>query len=346
MKADMAKLAVFLCLWIGGLGLGCDGGKPAVEHPRGDEAWEMAHGVEVDETQIVARVGEQVITTADVEESWRHDPERSVQEIIDALVEREILALEAKARGYHERPEVSFARKQGMVSALLADEVEAKAEPDSDRREDMLERVMRIRRAPQGLRATHLVVLVPREVEDEEGQTKRLRGEERAAAFERGREIIEEIQHRLDGRVDDDALREVSAAINEEMDDDVGLEVIVEPHLLFPRAGEDYHADHLPRRWTQVASDFANGAETVADADRIGELSEPIETRIGWHLIRVVEVIEPREVDRDAAEAYVDSELEIRARQEKLRQKAEKWAEGLDASLYPDRLGSVFDDAI
>lgn len=342
MSCANATLSVVAMICLGGMVVGCDFGTAAVEHPEGDEAWEMAFAVDYDEQQVVARVNGQGITGDDLKEYWRLHPELSAPEVVDQLVEQQILALEARERGYHEYPEVSFARKQGMVSALLADEVEARAEPDLSRRDEMLEQVTQMRRVPEGLRVTHLVVLVPREMENDEGSTERLSGEQRDEVFDTARQIVGDVQQWLDGRVDDDALREAAAQFHDRAAEE-GLEIIVEPHMLFPRAGEDFHAEHLPGRWTRVVSDFAKGAETVAGEDQLGSLSEPVRTDFGWHLIRVIEVMEERPADRDAVEEYVDYELRVRAQREKFHERVEEWAKELEASVYPDRLGSVFD---
>ncbi len=323
--------------------VGCES-EVVVEHPQGDEAWEMAHRAEVDEEEVVARVDGQPITRGDVEEAWRHDPEKSTQEVLERLVEREILAQLAREEGYHERPEVAFSRKQGMVAALLADEVEAKAEPDWSRRDGFLEQVEQTRRAPEGLRASHLVVLVPNEIEDDEGETVRLRGDDREPYYEQGREYVKEALLRLDGQVDDDALRRVARELEEEVFDG-DFDVAVDEHIRFPRAGESYDSDHLPRGWMGVVQDFAEGAESVATQERIGELSEPVRTRFGWHLIRVMEVIPERPVDADAAKAFVDHELRVRAQEEIFYEQLEQWADGVSYQIYPERLGSAFDES-
>lgn len=322
--------------------VGCDE-IDKVEHPTGDAAWEMAHRWDGDPDEIIARVEGQVITAADVEATWRDEPEWTRQEVVEHLVEREVLALEAKKQGYHERPEVSFARKQGMVSALLAEEIEAKAEPDWDQREQRLERVKERRRAPEGLRATHLVILVPDELEDEDGELRSLRKSEREPYFEQAEQYVEEALHRLDGRVDDDALREVARKLNEEILDD-DFEAMVNEHMRFPRSGESYDSDHLPDGWVGVVSAFSKGAESVADHDSVGTLSEPVRTRFGWHLIRVMEVIPERPVKEDMANAYVEHQLRTEARQRRLQEQMEEWADGVRIEIFSDRLGSAFDD--
>ena len=322
---------------------GCDFDEKVVEHPTGDEAWEQAHSTEVDDAELVATVNGHKISRRDVKYMWRDHPELSATEVLDKLVEREVLALEAKKQGFHKRPEVDFARKQGMISALLEEYVEADAEVDESMGDDMLRRVKAARRAPQGLRASHLVVLVPREAKDDTGEMRSLRRQDREPLFDPAREYVDRAMELLDGRVDDDALRQVARELNEELSDSE-FEVAVNEHMRFPRHDEEYASEHLPEGWAGVVSEFAEGAESVADTDMRGQLSEPIRTEFGWHLIRVDDLIEAREVDEEAARQYVDAELLREARRQKLQQLFEGWVDGVNAQVYPEALGSAFDE--
>ena len=306
---------------------GCDSGVESVEHPEADEAWEIVHDREVDDGDVVADVDGRVITRGDVEAMWREDPEADVTEIVDRLVERELIAEHAYREGVHRRPEVAFARKQGMVSALLYEAVEQEATPDDADREQMIQYVQSARRVPEGLRVSHLAVIVGDEIEDEERDEK----------FDRARRVADEALDRLDGRVDDDALREVAAGLNEEGLEE-GLEVVVDEHMRIPRPDEVFEPQHLPSGWTAAVAAFAESADRVADDEYRGRLTEPVETRFGWHLIRVDEVIEAREVDSDVAEAFVDYEIETGARQRRFGQQMEEWLDGVGADVYPERI--------
>lgn len=315
-----------------------------IEHPDPDEAWQQAHDVEVDDGEIVATVDGRPIRGVDVKAAWRDMPDKSAREVVEQLVERDILARHAHEEGYHRRPEVAFARKQGLASALLEREVEQKAEVDESRRQPVMDHVERTRRAPEGLRASHLVVLVPRELEDDDGESVNLDDEQREALYDSARDYTDRALELLEGQVDDDALRQVAEQLNDEVLPDE-LEATVNIHLRFPRHGEQYDRAHLPDGWTSVVPRFSEGAESVIDDDSPGQrLSAPVRTEYGWHLIRVDEIIDARPVDPQAAEEYVQFELETGAREAKLHQNFEQWADGISVELYPDRLGSVLDE--
>lgn len=341
MNGGWTRLGVAL-LWM--VAVGCDDYE-AVEHPRGEEAWAIAHDVDVAEEEVVATVDGAPITGADVRAAWRDRPEMSAAEVLDYLVERELLAQRAKREQLHDRPEVAFARKQGLVQSLLYEEIEKKTESDDDRRQEMLEQVRGARRLPEGLRASHLVITVPDSRRVEDGEEVALSEEQREEMYRRAHRWVEEAQDRLGDRPDDDALRAVAEELNEKMSDEES-EAVVNAHLRFPRHEEVYRPEHLPDGWTPVVEAFAKGAEEVAGDDRRGTLSQPVRSEFGWHLIRVDEAMEERVVDPEAAEAFVDHQLKTEARRRLLTERMEQWAEGVPIELYPDRLGSAYDDGL
>lgn len=339
MKARLVSIPIGVLILA--LSAGCWGDVDVVEHPRGDEAWELAHVAEVDESEVVARVDGRPITGEDVLLKWRDNPEWTAREALDAVIEREVLALEAHRRGYHERPQFDFARKQGMVAALLRETVEANAEISRENEEAMYRAVQERRRAPRGLRASHLVILVPREVEDEEGRKRSLGAADREHYWEPAREVIEEARRLLGDRTDDDALREVAGVLNR--DYDLGeFEALVNEHLRFPRVGERYRPEALPRGWTTVVAPFAEGAETVAGEERLGQLSESIRTEFGWHLIRVEEHLDEALVDPAVARRFVEEQLLLEAQIAELGVQLRSWGEGVQLELFPERLERSF----
>lgn len=309
----------------------CSSGKEKVEHPQGDEAWELAHSQVFDEGEVVARVDGQVITRADVEVSWKDRPESTAREVVEELVERELLAARAREEGYLERPEVAFARKQGMVSALLRERVEERVEIDESKADGFPERIHQQRRVPRGIRASHLVILVPREVE----------GDEKEILWQRAEEAIALAAELLREETDDDALRAAAEELNAEHLAD-GLEAVVNEHMRFPRAGERFRPDQLPEGWTQVVRPFAEGAESVAADEKRGQLSEPVRTQFGWHLIRVEEVFEERGVDPEAKEHFIADQLLLDAQISRLQEELKAWGEGVRVETYPDRLERTF----
>ena len=93
-----------------------------------------------------------------------------------------------------------------------------------------------------------------------------------------------------------------------------------------------------------VIDEFSLAADSMVVNDRLGQLSEPARTNFGWHLIRVDEVIAERLVDEEAAQQFVEAELLRLARQQRYTQFVETIIDGVEAEIYPERLGSVFDE--
>jgi peptidyl-prolyl cis-trans isomerase C len=82
--------------------------------------------------RIVARIGDTVITLADFERRLnqqspfarsRYSSLQRKKEFLDSLVRFELLAIEAREKGYDQDPDVILARKQAMVRQLTALEV-------------------------------------------------------------------------------------------------------------------------------------------------------------------------------------------------------------------------------
>ncbi len=343
MKKEMAILGrlVGIALVIGTMVTGCDA-SPQVEHPAGDEAWDLAHSFEAADEEVVARINGRVITVEDVRVEWKSTPDATADQVLERLVEREVVAQQAQQAGYHRGQEIPFVRKQGLITAMLEEEVES-ADVDESRRERLYQQVTAARRAPEGLRASHLVILVPTEIEEDDGTVTRLRRDDREPYFEEARRFVESALDALDGRSDDDALREVAQYLEAEVIDEP-FQAVVNEHLRFPRPGQYYEADHLPRGWVSVVDEFSEGAEAMAGQDRFGQLSQPVRTNFGWHLIRVDEVLLERPVDEESAHRFVEGELLRQARQQRYAEFVEGLIDGVEAEIYPERLGSVFEE--
>ena len=81
---------------------------------------------------VVATVGEVQITLGELEDRLNEQPAyvrirynaiEKKKEFLDNLVEFELLALEAKSKGYDKDPEVVFAMKQAMIKKLVKDDL-------------------------------------------------------------------------------------------------------------------------------------------------------------------------------------------------------------------------------
>ncbi len=90
--------------------------------------------------QIVAKIDDQVITVADVQDRINRQvpyvraryqsPERK-KELLDSLVQFEVMAKEAKSRGYESDPDVIRVMKQTMISEFVKREFDVKVKPDN-----------------------------------------------------------------------------------------------------------------------------------------------------------------------------------------------------------------------
>lgn len=334
-----SRLRSFLCFF-GALGalfflLGCDS-KQQVVHPEGEEAWEMAMSRSVEGDEVLAQINGHPVTGEEMRLYWKENPELSREEVIEALIDRELLVGYAIKEGYLERPEVKFGRKQGMTMALLREHVEEKIEIDEEKRPRIEQMLYRQRRIPAGLRASHLVILVPNEVEVE-GETKRLSRQEREPYFEEALAFVATAREMLGEEIDDDSLREVSGRLNNEVLKGP-FEAAVNEHLVFPRVHEVFTPDQLPSHWSPVAREFAEGAEAVATGSLRGTLSEPVRSQFGWHLIRVDALIDEGTVESEYAQRFVEEQLLLDAQVTRLGLMVEKWFQGAQRELYPERL--------
>jgi peptidyl-prolyl cis-trans isomerase C len=94
----------------------------------------------VDPGKVVARIDDHVITVEDVEQQIQKQPPMararysSVElrkELLDSLVRFEVMAREAKKRGYDKDPEVLRAFKQQMVNQMVQRDLESKVNPEA-----------------------------------------------------------------------------------------------------------------------------------------------------------------------------------------------------------------------
>ncbi len=302
-------------------GVGCDGDTEMVEHPEPQIAWESLGDME---GEVVARVDGAAITEEEVLRLWKTQPEWTAQEAVDAAVTRRLVADEGHRRGISERPEVAFARKQGLVAGLLREEVEAQAQADPGRRQELAREIASQRRVPAGYRASHLVIVVDDEADE--------------ALGEKARALLDEVRREeLDDRATDDDLRAMADRLGERLETSE-LEVSVDVHLRFPRPGQEFTSVGFPEGWITVVPAFAEGAEAVVQREGLGVLSEPVETPFGWHVIRVDERMEAREADPAQVERLAALRAKEEAQRARLREMMAPLGEAADFVIYPDRL--------
>src|SRR4029079_18921555 len=117
---------VFLLAATAGLAIGL----PACAKKRG-----KGHATSGGDSAVVAKVDDEVITVADVQERInkqspfvraRYTSNEKKKEFLDSLIRFEVMANEAKRRGYDEDPEVLRVMKQQMISKFLQKDCESK----------------------------------------------------------------------------------------------------------------------------------------------------------------------------------------------------------------------------
>jgi peptidyl-prolyl cis-trans isomerase C len=88
---------------------------------------------------VVARVGDRAITLAELERRLgelsplaraKHQTPADRRKFLDTVIEREVLAAEARRRGYDRRPEIQKMLNDYISAALVRDEVDAKLKPE------------------------------------------------------------------------------------------------------------------------------------------------------------------------------------------------------------------------
>lgn len=234
------------------------------------------------------------------------------------VVERDLLATAASARGLEADPGVLDVRRRAAVQQLLAESVEAAVPPDAI--DDATLRATydgageRFRR-PERRRAAHVVAVVP------EGAPATV----------------------------DAAAREAVAALIARVEGGERLESVAANLGPPPAPGVEWRAEDLPA-WSRDAEADEAFLAALFEPSAPGLVARPVRSRFGWHVIRI-EAIEPA-VDR-AFEDVVDTlraeevtrrrAARLEALLEELRAGADVTvdAEGLETflSLPPGRLG-------
>lgn len=340
-------LAGFLLAAAGPNLIACSGKKGGAPSPK--EAFERfeKNGAPDENDEIVARVGSREISQAELdwalEEHALGPDELDQAELLEQLIERELLVEEAIKRGYLERAELKNVQKRAAVRQMLAERIEkpADAEAQESSPEDLEEALQSARaRAghPPGLQASHLLVSVPFEGDIWESASK----EEREAWRVSAQRLVDQLREDLPPAPVARELFEVRDAYKERTPEP--LEIHVNAHLVFPIGAylqpdeqpEGGFGQNMPQHWRSVVDEFGRAAVQMARDGRLGELSDPVETQFGVHLILAEKAI-PGEVgapeDIDALARY---ELARRLRNERLTEKMRDWVSSADTELYPE----------
>jgi low affinity Fe/Cu permease len=305
---------------------GCD--EVDTPHPDAQQAFAELDRAEPDE--VVARVGERAVSLEQFQAYWREHPQMEREEVLEALVERELLVAEALERG--EAPEsLADDRKRAMIRQMLREKVEQEVTVDDLDAEEIAKAVESVsQRAghPPGLRASHLLVRVPNKIDG-----KKLSDKKRKPHFERARRALVAILEELPEEATALDLFEARDGFVDQLEEP--LELHVNAHLVFPFDAEDFSGE-LPDSWTPVVSAFRDAAVDMARSGRFGVLSEPVRSQFGWHVIVVEAKLPAGRPDAEAVGEVATFEVLRHRRAERFNELVTEWREDADVRSYPE----------
>jgi len=126
------KCAAIIVLAVAGL-IGSGGCSKKTEDAPTEEEWPKHGLTEAQANEVLAKVGDRTITVGEFADRLAsqspylrarfESPERR-KEFLDNLVRFELLAYEAKRRGYADKPEITRARRNAMIQQLVKREVD------------------------------------------------------------------------------------------------------------------------------------------------------------------------------------------------------------------------------
>ena len=308
------------------------------EHPSAGGEFERMRAAEPDEP--VARVDQRALGRGDFQAYWNGNPELEAPSVIDRVLEREVALQRAlKAKGIVAGADLDFVRKQAMVRQLLAEEIEAEVGP-ADVDQKSVERIKQgLRRRlgrPAGIRASHLLVMVPQEEKKKKKKKESPPDPEREGQFEQAKEWAAEIRASLPEKPTAEDLFEARRAFQERVPEPLSL--VVNAHLTFPGPDSRPFRGDLPKGWMHVVQEFQRKAGQMVEAGRIEELSEPTRSKYGWHLIRPEGRREGRLPDPEALHEYAVSRAMRVERNKLLMEKFERWRQGMSIFQFPGRV--------
>lgn len=267
---------------------------------------------------------------------------------LEQLLERELLVAEAVKRKYHTRPTLQHARKQAMVQQLLAQEVEGPVKVDT-RDADALKKAEDALRQqvghPPGLQASHILVSVPPDAQKDAAK------EDVEKWFAQAKEWLAVLRDDLPDRPTIPDLYEVRARYRDELPKP--LEIHVNAHLMFPidayLADEKGAADApqygraLPETWRPVVPEFGQAATDMARADNFGQLSDPVKSNFGWHLLMAEKLYPAALPDEQQLSEVARAQVERQARHKELVARMTEWMEDASVQTFPQVISEAHD---
>ena len=322
--------------------VGC--GSSRGDHPAPGPAFERLRHQPPEE--VGATVDGQPIGIEEFRRFWRADRSRSVDEVIEAVIDREIAVQRAVERGYHRDEDLGFVRKKAMVRELLRREIEDEVGV-GDVDESIVEKIEKNLRNrlghPRGLRASHLLVMVPQSGKKKKNKHKKKQKESPAnesidteALKAEAKTWAEKIRATLPARPTAEDLffarREFRSKV------DAPLKVVVNSHISFPGPGTGGFSGKLPGDWMRVVRPFATATDEMLSEGRAGELSEPVESKYGWHLVLPEERLPGKRPDPEVLHEVAVSQALRVERARRFESKLKEWRQGMSIAGYPSAI--------
>lgn len=235
--------------------------------------------------EVLARVGESVITTRDLKQEWRKQyfspegqPREGVDNLLNDMVVEKLFLEEARRRKIDKDPrflrEVANYREQLLVETLLNKAVLAVGKPTEMEIEEYWKNNQKQFSVPELIRISHILI-------------KPIEGQEDEATEQRGEEIVV----RLKGGEDFALIaREISQGAGAGRGGDLGF----------------FRHDQLNPELEQAAWSLATG-----------EIAGPIKTDYGYHIVTVTGRKAPRRKEVSEARPEIIKAIQARNRKNK-----------------------------
>lgn len=263
--------------------------------------------------EVVARIGEDVITVEDFLASLEQLPPQwkaraktpsGRKQVLEHQIRSELIAVEARARGLDQRPEVKSQIDQAVQRILLQELTQEWQKefslPEEELRKYYEENQSRFQ-VPEQYRVQHILIKVPANAEDSQDRAARERAQEAKRRIDRG-----------------EAFEAVAKDVSEDPSASAGGDL-----------GYVAKGQHHPT-FTEAALNL-----------KPGEVSSPIRTPFGWHIIKLIDVKAAEQKTFEEAREEIQRQLLPRKRQEAFESFMASLREKHKVEIYEQKLAAI-----